>query len=256
MGSDTLLGRTNGQTIDQTWFNTVRSALNLDFIPRASTGIVTDQAGSLGSSTLRWTNAYLMSQYLMNGSRYSRFLRASGGSDHTLTWPNALPGTGETRPLQVNDSGIITFAPIPTEGIADSAVTRQKIEDINYFGTASSGNFTTTSTSLTDVTNLSVSITTTGRPIQLVLLGFVGTTSRVQVQATGTAIGFISFVRDANVLQEAELQAETELFIPPGTVNHIDLIGAGTYTYKVQVKVSAGTTFGVFNCRLVVYEII
>jgi len=58
MGSDSIIARANGQTIDETWFNILRSVLGVDFLPRNSAGVITSSTGSLGSDTYRWLNAY------------------------------------------------------------------------------------------------------------------------------------------------------------------------------------------------------
>jgi len=60
MGSDTLTSRTNGETIDQTWFNVPRAAMIGDWLPRNASGSVESIAGNLGSDTYRWHNAYIV----------------------------------------------------------------------------------------------------------------------------------------------------------------------------------------------------
>ncbi len=67
MGVDTLPDRTDGETIDESWFDVVRSALGVDHVPRNSSGVATTRAGSLGSSTYAWLKAFIESGYWKAG---------------------------------------------------------------------------------------------------------------------------------------------------------------------------------------------
>ncbi len=130
MGSGTLTTRANLQTIDETWFNQFRNAFNQDLVPRNSSGVATDQGGSLGTSSLRFLNAYLLNMYLMDTSHYIKHIAPSGlANDYIVQWPGALPGS--TVPLQITTGGILTFAQLPAGGIASDAVITAKILDAN-----------------------------------------------------------------------------------------------------------------------------
>ena len=61
MGIDTLPSRADATTIVATWFNVLRSALNGDLVPRASTGVATANAGSLGTVTYPFLRAEIAS---------------------------------------------------------------------------------------------------------------------------------------------------------------------------------------------------
>lgn len=61
MGSDTITARSNGQTIDETWFNIIRSALAGDQFPRNTNGVTESLAGSLGSSTYKFLKMFVAS---------------------------------------------------------------------------------------------------------------------------------------------------------------------------------------------------
>jgi len=63
MGSETLPTRTDGQTIDQNWFNILKSVLRQNFVPRNASGVATSLAGTLGESALKWARAYIESGY-------------------------------------------------------------------------------------------------------------------------------------------------------------------------------------------------
>lgn len=142
MGSGTLSSRTNGQTIDQTWFNQFRDAFDQDLYPRNSSGVPTDQAGSLGTSSYQFLNAYLITIYLTtlklkNGSYYVNQVAPGGmAADYTITWPTALPGSN--LPVSINASGVVTFATITSDQIADATIVGGDIAA----GTITSSNIT------------------------------------------------------------------------------------------------------------------
>lgn len=56
-GTDTIAARSPGQVISSTHMNVIRNALTQVFYPRNSSGVVTDVAGDLGSSSYRWNDA-------------------------------------------------------------------------------------------------------------------------------------------------------------------------------------------------------
>lgn len=273
MGSQTLPVRADTQTINENWFNVFRNALMQDQVPRNSSGVATDQAGSLGTSSLRFLNAYLMNQFLMTGSNYTKMLRASGGSDHDLTWPNALPGS--TLPIQVSAAGILTFAQLPTGGIADLAVTQAKLaaratgSTVAAGGVAtssSSGTFTTTSTSAVDVTNLSVTITTTGRPVRIQLISSAEAATSVVGVTNGSgssaAEGRFLLYRDAVLISRDGLRIQIgsggtspTIQVPPANFSCVDIVSAGTYTYKLQaLTTTTNDTITVRNVILSAFE--
>lgn len=151
--------------------------------------------------------------------------------------------------LRVKDSGITTAK------LADGAVTYAKRAALNYGKSSPSGSFSTTSTSLVDVTNLSVTITTNGRPIAILLsnsdntnggvISYVGAWSlEYFVLRDGSKIAGSSISSDGGGVSSAAL---TSFFD--------DSASAGSHTYKVQVKVNTSGIAAVGNIVLVVYEL-
>lgn len=159
-----------------------------------------------------------------------------------------------------------------TAKIQDAAVTQAKHAVRTVATTAtvgniaisnSSGNFTTTSASYVDVTNLSVIANSAGSPMQLM------------VQASGSAPAYIgvldpapaaeavyAFLRDGVIISEMFVSQYNPTsgaygqLVPPGSLTFVDNPGAGQFTYKVQLKSVAGTTTSyLFNSKLVVYEL-
>lgn len=127
-----------------------------------------------------------------------------------------------------------------------------------------SGDFSTTSSSFVDITNLSLTITTSGRPVRVFTIpdtsitngrnGFVcalgasySLNSPANIQAVrGTvSVGIIAF-------QPSTIN--TAITVPP-IFESIDFPPAGTYTYKLQLHNAASGTAYCRYARLIVYEI-
>ena len=169
-----------------------------------------------------------------------------------------------TDALRIKDLGVSTAK------IAANAVTRAKIESVGQQISSSSGSYTTTSTSYVDITNLSVSITTSGRPVMLFLQPASDTSdSYLGCKNTGgsdtgeAGPGNFKIVRDSTDIAmfrisgglDSDAVNSRSVNIPPGCVLYIDAPAAGTYTYKVQGKVASGKTLEVEQVKLVAYEL-
>lgn len=128
----------------------------------------------------------------------------------------------------------------------------------------SSGTFSTSSASYVPVTNLEVTITTIGRPVALFLKP-----DSASVQANIYAIDVsgananakFRFVRDTTALGDHQLamfsggSSSVQIYSPLGCVLDVDATPpAGTYTYTVEIKASAGSA-GLFYGNLVAVEL-
>jgi hypothetical protein len=125
---------------------------------------------------------------------------------------------------------------------------------------ASSGAFSHAGATFTDVTNLSVTITTTGRPVVLCLIdaGAVSTGSLAVSSSTTSEVAYLALFRDATqlTLQRLSLDVQEILMIPVSAIQHVDFPPSGTYTYKLQVKTDdASHSIFVSYAKLVAYEI-
>lgn len=193
------------------------------------------------------------------------------------TWalvPTEIQTGDEARRAQINTSQIADLAvttaklaasAVTTAKIADANVTRAKLEALGQQLSDSSTNFTSGSSSATDITNLSVSITTTGRPV---FMGLVsdgsGNVSNLLITPTaGTTVvrSFYTFVRSGTTIAENEVGrvdnssgSAQSIRVPVSSLSHIDVVAAGTYTYKVQVRCAADTGVGVNYAKLIVFE--
>lgn len=158
---------------------------------------------------------------------------------------------------------------VTTVKILDANVTKAKLAALGQqISSSDSGSFTDTSGTDVDVTNLTVSITTTGRPV---FVGIIGNNnvggSYVSAIATNAfpvphPSALIKFVRGASVITTHLLEAiisgaagaNLSVTVPPTSFFHIEVPSAGTYTYKVQANSGSGSIF-VNECNLIAYEL-
>jgi len=115
----------------------------------------------------------------------------------------------------------------------------------------SSGIFNTTNTStFVQVTNLSVTLVTSGRPVVIFLTGdttgtpaFIGGAGNPEFQMQRNGTPFY-------------IHSQTNTVLPPGVINCFDSQVAGTYTYSLFTKsFSAGQNASCQNCILIAYEL-
>lgn len=267
MGDNTLVSKNDGDIIPSSVVNQYRTALNGDLVPRNTSGVATDLAGDIGTSSIGWANVYADTynigtpasglKIVENGSNQISIqssgverviidddgLNADGLKDATIS--AAKLGVNSVTTTKISDSNVTTAK------IADSNVTRAKIEDVGEQSSSSSGSFSTTSASAVDVTNLSVTITTSGRPIMIFL---TPTSSGGSLYAQGTA-GVVDILRGATNVGSFRLSADTR--VPPGCVMVINAPSAGTYTFKAQAYSVGGSPniMNVINCTLNAYEL-
>lgn len=146
---------------------------------------------------------------------------------------------------------------ISTSQIVDAAVTTAKRASVGQQISSSCGTFLINSTSFTNVTNLSVSITTSGRPVCIALQSDgTGSAASIGINVNGTTQ--FSFLRGATEIARVAVISSSgtaSLFVPSSSFSHIDQPAAGTYTYKMQAQTSSGTTANVNNSVLVAYEL-
>lgn len=127
----------------------------------------------------------------------------------------------------------------------------------------SSGGFTSTSGSPADVTNLSVSLTTTGRPVMVFLQGDgAGATTSMGLTSSNFGASFnIYLIRGASQLDFISVSntitgsTAVTWTVPPSSYRFVDFPAAGTYTYKIQTSVGTSDTVSFTNVKLIAYEL-
>jgi hypothetical protein len=129
-----------------------------------------------------------------------------------------------------------------TEGIGGIAVS------------ASSGSFTGSSTSYAVVTNLSVTLTTSGRPVQILMTPDTSSTGCF-ITATGSA-NIACFAASTLV---GNYNADTATGGGASSLNFpiafVSFPAAGSTTFTIQYKVSFGTNVSIDNWILIAYEL-
>lgn len=156
--------------------------------------------------------------------------------------------------MRIKDLGV------GTAKLAANAVTRAKMEAVGQQLSASCGQVSTVSDSYADVANLSVTITTTGRPVLLALVP-VGGTNQSYLQSPGSAKAlFVRILRDGATciaLWICGLSSGTDTCFFPLPGPAFDVPTAGTYAYKVQIALTsppAGTGW-ISYAKLLAYEL-
>lgn len=169
-------------------------------------------------------------------------------------------------------SYVIPNLSITTAKIAALAVTRAKLAAVGeQVSNAQPGQGTASATYI-DINNMTVTITTTGRPV-IVSMQSDGTGTPAFLQSTHLAspfssgVGYLRFVRvlsgtpttiSDHILSYSMPGVTSTTYIDwPATIIHLDIPAAGTYTYKAQFKTTGDVQqqFSVNNVRMVAYEL-
>lgn len=195
-------------------------------------------------------------------------------ASYTLSLPAALPAS--TQYVTSSSAGALSFSSADTIASAMTSTgantiattrTRSTGTTVGVGGVAisnSSSNFTSGSSSYVDVTNLTVTITTSGRPVFVGLIqdGSIFTSNLQSYNAAGTSnTTTFKIVRDSTDISISLLNSQSVgsttsgLTVPPSALYSIDAVGAGTYVYKVQGKITSGASFAVQYAKLVAYEL-
>lgn len=196
---------------------------------------------------------------------------AALGVNYNLTLPLAPANTSF---LGIDSSGNISAVASVTAGI-----TKSYLAPLGQVVT-SSVSWTGTSSNIATVTSLT--ITTTGRPVMIMLIGGGGiTASSLSLFNTGSQTGgIVRIAIGSTSLTQQELHASnyspnvtawstssisvtqnafTQLIVP-ANLQHMDFPSAGTYTYLLQGYVDrsfegANQQFSMTNVRLVAWEL-
>lgn len=176
--------------------------------------------------------------------------------------------------VQVVSAGIADGA-IATAKLADASVSTAKLIDASVTQAkraalgqqlSSSANFTTSNTSYVDVTNLTVTITTTGRPVLIAVIpdgssneGYAGA---VMGGGPGAFDALFKILEGSTTIAACNIVGSTTNTIagvPVSSFQTIRIVSAGTYTYKVQAAVgptaAAGQLAAVRFAKLIAYEL-
>lgn len=177
-------------------------------------------------------------------------------------------GSNAVTTAKILDSNVTTAkiadSNVTTAKIADGAVTQAKRTALGQQLSSSSGDHLQVGSSETDVTNLSVTITTTGRPVWVGLVSDgSGNTSQIVTVNTSTSAagtGELKLIRGSTEIGRygfrvgGTTQSQWEIYVPASSVHTIDVVSAGTYTYKVT-SINVTTRLGVKYSKLLAFEL-
>lgn len=191
-----------------------------------------------------------------NGSNVATSVAMSGDATLANTGAITIANSAVTT-AKIADSNITTAK------VADGAITQAKLAALGQQISSSSGNFSTTNTLMVDVTNLSVTITVTGRPVWVGIIpdGTNNTSAFGAQRAANTVRADFIILRDVTqiltglVYCNATGATNIEVYDNP-CWNTIDLPAAGTYTYKVQIAQGGGSATAYASyLKLAVFEL-
>lgn len=153
-------------------------------------------------------------------------------------------------------AGNIGAGAITTTMLADASVTQAKRAALTS-SISSAGGITTSSTSYVSVTNLSVTITSTGRPMWIGMVAD-GTATAAVFGNTGAYTSYVEILDGATALSIQQNTCDAaQCDIPVSAVSHIQLAPvAGSRTYSVSIRTSnaSGSAY-VADAKLLAYEL-
>ncbi len=180
---------------------------------------------------------------------------------------NGVPvGIGGIATNAVTAATIASSA-VTTAKIQDGAVSPAKIGSANYQLSSAVVSFFTSGAALSDIAT-AAAITTNGRPVLVCIIPSGAGAADVKMKYNGTTVsqeyitGLITFVRGATTIASSNFGVtfpsgltDPENSIPPSSFCALDVVAAGTYTYKIQG--SSDNAFGILtlnNIKLFVQE--
>lgn len=247
---------TNGVTIQAPSGLAANYTMSLpDALPGSTQWVTLASSGALGTSTADTIAAGITATGANNIASAMTSTGADAiGADMTSTGSNAIASSMST-------TGATAISNKITRAVASPTATAGQV--------ARSGliDFSSSSTTYTNVTNANVTITGTGNPIVIVLVPDNSAQSAgIFAQTLGGASATADFMLRRDGVDRFEIRfrgnygGATSSFIevPPGSLQYIDWDApAGTYTYLLQGKTLSGTSpsFGVAKCQMIAYEL-
>jgi len=135
--------------------------------------------------------------------------------------------------------------------IASATITRANEAAVGQQVSASCGNFTTTTT-LSNVTNLSVTIVTTGRPAMVLIQPDTGGTSDLLIPSGVTLT--VTLLRDGATIGSGSYNSNFNTLSTGLSIVVLDTLSAASHTWTVQAVTNTGTA-QVQNYILAAYEL-
>lgn len=265
---DQLTDRANGTRVTSDWWNQVKEIGQGSF----QTGITAFAGGGQANATeidseyaIVSTVATAADSVKLPSAIVGRTVVVYNDASNSL---DLFPQTGEQIESLGANNAIAIAGQSSRRFVCTTATNWRSVSasdaSPNYAISSSSGSYTTSSGTLVDVTNLSVSLTTTGRPVLLMLIPGAGASdwsSYGPYNSSGSdAYGLMAYLRDSTIIGQNELRtslngATTSLSLANGMNMAVDVPSAGAYTYKVQSLLWTGTAVSFYEVKLFAIEL-
>lgn len=176
---------------------------------------------------------------------------------------NGLTG-GSGSALAVSVDGSTIEINSDSLRVKDGGITKAKLASLGQQTSSSSGSYSLTGTTQTAVTNLSVSITTNGRPVFVGLIPDGSDIASIQAyESTDSPLSFVIIKRGSTEIAKSSIRmaadrtgGSSRIGVPVGTIYTVDAPAAGTYTYTIEVAGNGSNdTIEVNNAKLIAYEL-
>lgn len=202
------------------------------------------------SSSTSFANIDMQSAILANSGNLSNQLTLQAPSlsgSYSITLPS-IPVSQSF--MTIDTSGNMSgYAPIA------NGITRSNLAAVGQQMSSSCGAFSTSSSSPVSVTNLSVSITTSGRPV-IIMIQSDGTSNYANMLASVSTTLQIQIFRGATQIGSYSLPGfSAQQVSSPGPILFLDAPSAGTYTYSVKAASSGSVPVQMNYFVLVAYEL-
>lgn len=247
------------------WQSATSTAANMD----AGSYIFRNSTASSKGLTLQPPNAmaadYSITLPLVPAATSFVTLDSSGNLSGSVATAGGITGSNIASQT-VTASNIASGTITTTQISATAGILRSQLAAVGQQVSSASGSFVTTNASATAVTNLSVTLVTTGRPVMVMLqpnsnavqaeVFIVNNTSVAGIQ------GNIYLLRDASVVSKSVIvtvyggSATSPIeSANPGTFSYLDVVASGSHTYSISASVVSGGQIQVNNMVLVAYEL-
>lgn len=187
-------------------------------------------------------------------------------ANYAITLPATVPAAQYF--LTMDNAGAIA-APIAyangitASNIANNTITRTQLAAVGQQVSSAATNFNYGSSSFVAVTNLTATITTSGRPVILCLQGDNSEFACLDIIGTqaGGINGVVGLFRGSTLVSAQEIAfaitgATGMQFLFPISLFVLDAVAASTYTYTIQFKRPTGTAqFNFVGLELIAYEL-
>lgn len=185
-------------------------------------------------------------QNVVSGFGVTVSANASQASNYALSFPVALPASTKFATIDssgnIGDSYDVDNSTLEVVAsviqVKDLGITNAKLAAANIATSSSSGSFTTTSATYVNVTNLSVTISTVGRPVMIFFNPPGATSSDIGFVGAGAAgSGSFRILRSGGAISTTVVSTTANnSLVPPGSLNFIDQPSAGSHTYVLQAQ--------------------